>query len=64
MPQPLVARINREINAILNVAEMREQLSRQGADPRTGTPEEFAAAMANDMKKWAKVVAAAGIKPQ
>jgi tripartite-type tricarboxylate transporter receptor subunit TctC len=64
MPQALVARINREINAILKVPETRDQLSSQGADPRTGTPEEFAAAMANDMKKWQKVVAAAGIKPQ
>jgi tripartite-type tricarboxylate transporter receptor subunit TctC len=64
MPQALVARLNREINAILTVPETRDQLSRQGADPRTGTPEEFAAAMANDMKKWQKVVAAAGIKPQ
>ena len=64
MPQALVARINREVNAVLNVSEMREQLSKQGADPRTGTPEDFGAAMANDMKKWQKVVAAAGIKPQ
>lgn len=64
MPKTLVARINREINAILQVPETREELSMQGAEPRTGTPEEFAAAMANDLKKWAKVVAAAGIKPQ
>ena len=64
MPQAVVARLNREINAILTVPEMREQLSMQGADPRTGTPEEFAATMANDLKKWQKVVAAAGIKPQ
>lgn len=64
MPKTLVARINREINTILQVPETREQLSMQGAEPRTGTPEEFAAAMANDLKKWAKVVAAAGIKPQ
>jgi tripartite-type tricarboxylate transporter receptor subunit TctC len=64
MPQPLVARINREINAILAVPEMRQQLSMRGADTRTGTPEEFGAAMAKDMKKWQKVVAAAGIKPQ
>jgi tripartite-type tricarboxylate transporter receptor subunit TctC len=64
MPQAVVARLNREINAILSVPETREQLSLQGADPRTGTPEEFAAAMANDLKKWQKVVAAAGIKPQ
>src|SRR5207253_8066204 len=47
MPQALVARINREINAILTVPEMHEQLSMQGADPRTGTPEEFAASLAN-----------------
>ena len=64
MPQAVVARLNREINAILNAPEMRDQLSKRGADPRTGTPEEFGAAMANDMKKWQKVVAAAGIKPQ
>jgi len=64
MPQAVVARLNREINAILKVPETREQLSSQGADPRTMTPEEFAAAMANDLKKWAKVVAAAGIRPQ
>ena len=64
MPQALVARLNREINAILTVPEMRNQLSMQGADPRTMTPEEFGAAMANDLKKWQKVVAAAGIKPQ
>ncbi|MGZ5140311.1 MAG: Bug family tripartite tricarboxylate transporter substrate binding protein [Burkholderiales bacterium] len=64
MPQAIVARINREINAILNVPEMREQLSMQGADPRTLTPEQFGTTMASDLKKWAKVVAAAGIKPQ
>ncbi|MGZ8155970.1 MAG: tripartite tricarboxylate transporter substrate binding protein [Burkholderiales bacterium] len=64
VPQALVARLNREINAILNVPETRDQLLTQGAEPRTGTPEEFAATMANDVKKWQKVVAAAGIKPQ
>lgn len=64
MPQAVVARLNREINAILNVPEMREQLSAQGADPRTGTAEEFGNTMARDLKKWQKVVAAAGIRPQ
>ena len=64
MPQALVARINKEINAILNVAEMREQLAQRGAEVRTGTPEEYAAAMARDMQKWQTVVAAAGIKRQ
>ncbi len=64
MPKPVVERINREINGILQVAEMRELLAKQGADPRTGTPEEFTAAMSSDLQKWAKVVATAGIKVQ
>jgi tripartite-type tricarboxylate transporter receptor subunit TctC len=64
MQQPLVARLNREINAILNAPDTRDQLLGQGAEPRTGTPEEFAATMASDVKKWQKVVAASGIKPQ
>jgi tripartite-type tricarboxylate transporter receptor subunit TctC len=64
MPQPVVARLNREINAILTTPETRDQLLGQGAEPRPATPEEFAATMANDVKKWQKVVAASGIKPQ
>ena len=64
IPQALVARLNRDINAILKVPETAEQLSMQGADPRTMTPEQFAATMGSDLKKWAKVVAAAGLKPQ
>jgi tripartite-type tricarboxylate transporter receptor subunit TctC len=64
MPQAVVARLNREINSILKVPETSDQLSNQGADPRTMSPEEFGATMASDLKKWAKVVAAAGIKPQ
>jgi tripartite-type tricarboxylate transporter receptor subunit TctC len=64
MPQSVVARLNREINGILNTPETRDQLLAQGAEPRTGTPEEFAATMVSDVKKWQKVVAASGIKPQ
>ena len=64
MPQPLVARINREINAILNVPGNARAAFEAGRRAAHGTPEEFAATMASDLKKWAKVVAAAGIKPQ
>ena len=62
LPQSVVARLNKEINTYLQGADTRKQLSSEGAEPRTGTPEEFGAAMASDLQKWAKVVAAAGIK--
>jgi len=64
MPKPLLARVNKEINTILQVPQTRDQLSREGAEPRTASPDEFAAAMSADLQKWAKVVAAAGLKPQ
>ncbi len=64
IPAAAVARLNREINEYLQVPATRKQLSNEGAEPRTGTPEEFGAAMANDLQKWAKVVAAAGLKVQ
>jgi len=64
IPKPIVARINQEINNVLRVPEMNQHLSKEGAEPRTGTPEEFGAAMADDLQKWAKVVKYAGIKPQ
>ena len=62
LPQPVVARLNKEINAILQVPDTHKQLSNEGAEPRTATPEEFGAIMASDLQKWAKVVAATGIK--
>ena len=62
LPQSVVARLNKEINTYLQASDTRKQLSNEGAEPRTGTPEEFGAAMATDLQKWAKVVAAAGIK--
>ena len=62
LPQSVAARLNKEINTYLQGADTRKQLSSEGAEPRTGTPEEFGAAMASDLQKWAKVVAVAGIK--
>lgn len=64
MPKPLLARINGEINRIIAVPETRQFMSQQGADPLGGTPQEFARAIAIDIEKWKKTVAAAGIKPE
>jgi tripartite-type tricarboxylate transporter receptor subunit TctC len=64
MAQPLLAKINGELNRILRIPEVSQAMSQQGADPLGSTPEEFAKAIATDIPKWKKVVADAGIKPQ
>jgi tripartite-type tricarboxylate transporter receptor subunit TctC len=62
LPPAVVGRLNKEINTWLQIPETRKQLSGEGAEPRIESPEEFRATMANDLQKWAKVVAATGIK--
>ncbi|MBM3342139.1 MAG: tripartite tricarboxylate transporter substrate binding protein [Betaproteobacteria bacterium] len=64
LPPAVVARLNKEINAIIQVPETKKQMTNEGAEPRSATPEEFGATMARDLQKWAKVVAAAGIQVQ
>jgi tripartite-type tricarboxylate transporter receptor subunit TctC len=62
MPKALVARINQEVNAVLQVPDYKASLAKQGMDARPLSVDEFAAIIPADMKKWAKVVTAAGIK--
>ena len=61
-PKPVVVKMNRELNRILQEQATREILSREGADPMPRTPEEFTKTIASDVVKWAKVVKAAGLK--
>lgn len=62
MAKPLLAKLNGELNRILNTPEVSKTMSTQGADPLGSTPEEFAAAIAADIPKWKKIVKEAGIK--
>jgi len=60
-PREVVARLNREINAILATPDMRQKLADQGADAMGGTPEAFAEHAKREREKWSRVVREAGI---
>jgi hypothetical protein len=64
IPVNIVNLLNKEINRILQSEETHNQLSQEGAEPRSMSPEEFSTIMANDLQKWAKVVKDSGIKSQ
>lgn len=55
-PRDVVARLNREVNAVLKLPAVASTLSQQGLTPTGGTPEELAALTANDLARWAKVI--------
>ena len=54
-PSEIVARLDREIVAILKTGDAREKLEAQGAEVIGSTPAQFATVMRDDIRKWAKV---------
>src|SRR5262245_17680731 len=63
IPAPIVERLNREINAVLARAEVRDSLDKQGFDiaPPT-TPAAFGKIIADDMGKWIPIIKASGAR--
>lgn len=61
-PRVIIARLNKEITAVLATPEFREQLLNAGADPMPTTPEQFAAYIQVEIAKWAKVIKLSGAK--
>ena len=60
-PREVIARLNREINAILATPEMRQKIADQGAEAVGGTPESFNEHIRGEREKWARVIRSAGI---
>jgi tripartite-type tricarboxylate transporter receptor subunit TctC len=62
LPGDIVVRLNREVNAALQRAEVQNWLSAQGMEPAGGSPEQFAARIRNDLDAMAKVIRDAGLR--
>lgn len=58
----VVTKLNREIASILRMPEIRQRLVKQGAEPQSNSPEEFAAFIKAEIVKWRKVIEAAGAR--
>jgi tripartite-type tricarboxylate transporter receptor subunit TctC len=63
-PQPIVDRLNAEINKVLNRPDVKEAWAKQGVEPLVMSPAEFDKYMRADIEKWAKVIKDANIKAQ
>jgi tripartite-type tricarboxylate transporter receptor subunit TctC len=63
-PRPVVARLNKEISAILATAETKKRFETEGGEAVQMSPEEFGRFIVSETAKWAKVVKETGIKPE
>jgi tripartite-type tricarboxylate transporter receptor subunit TctC len=62
VPDDIVAQLVTEIARVLRSPEMRERLLAQGCEPYAGSAEEFALTIRNDLARWGKLIADAGIR--
>lgn len=62
-PQEIIARLNREVNAVLAEPDVKARLADVGTLPLVLSADEFMVLIATEFAKWDKVVKIAGIKP-
>ena len=64
MPPEIVRKLNSEMNAILNMDDVRRRFEDQGVEPVGGPPSHFSDHVRAEIQKWAKVVKDANIQPE
>ncbi|MGJ7543311.1 tripartite tricarboxylate transporter substrate binding protein [Variovorax sp. LT1R16] len=63
-PKPVVAKLNAEVNKILQMPDVRKTLAEAGIEPGSGTSQQFVDFLAAESVKWGKVAKDAGIQPE
>ncbi len=63
-PRPVVDKLNKVLREALASEEVKRQLGNDGTDITPGAPEDYAALIDRDEKKWAQLVKASGVEPE
>lgn len=61
-PLAIVARLNEEVNKVLQMPDVREKITNGGATPVGGSSEDFAAFLSADYARWGRIVKESGVK--
>ena len=64
VPQAILAKLNADVVKALQAPDLRERLAADGGEAVGSSAPEFRAFIQNEIAKWAKVVKAAGLKPE
>jgi tripartite-type tricarboxylate transporter receptor subunit TctC len=63
-PKPVIDKLNKALHEALASDEVKRQLANDGTDITPGTPEDYAALIDRDEKKWAGLVKASGAEQE
>ena len=62
LPAPIAQKMNKDINAVLQMTEVREKFDTFGVEDGGGSPEKFAELQRAEIAKWAKVAKEANVR--
>src|SRR6266853_1862826 len=63
-PRPVIDKLNKTLQAALVSDEVKKQLGLDGTEITPGTPEDYAAFIDKDEKKWLELVKASGVEQE
>ena len=55
-PREVIVRLNREVNRVIELPDVRQRLVNQGGEVLGGTPDEFGAFIRSEIERWSKVI--------
>jgi tripartite-type tricarboxylate transporter receptor subunit TctC len=61
-PRPIIDRLNKELVALVNTDEIKKRIHAEGGDPMTSSPNEYAADIDQEEKKWAALIKKLNLK--
>lgn len=62
VPKDIIAQLHAVIGKVVSTPEMKDAFNKQGAEPQTNTPEQFAALIRSELAQNASLVKRAGLK--
>jgi tripartite-type tricarboxylate transporter receptor subunit TctC len=63
-PQPILEKLNAEINEAMKSPELAASLNKLGFEPQFWSAPQYGAFLAAEMKKWPAIVKASGVQPE
>ena len=62
VPRDIILRLNAAIGKIVQLPDVREALNKQGFEPQSGSPEQFAALISREIEQTVKLIQLTGLK--
>jgi tripartite-type tricarboxylate transporter receptor subunit TctC len=63
-PGEIIARLNAEINEAMRAPELEATMAKLGFEPQIWSPQEYAAFLADEVRRWPPIIKAAGVKAE